>query len=150
MLIFLIQLWKWGRARSPSAPHSPNCACVKEGASSDLTTPERSAQPTMWQGSPLLAHHRLHLPAPLLRLGELGGVIISQGPWEEEAHPTHRQKRVASDSAPQDWTEGVRIVTLRAFDWTGHHFLGVLSESGSRAQFVDLREESPPTAEGTE
>lgn len=36
--------------------------------------------------------------------GALGGVIILQGPWEE-AFPTHRQKRVTSDSAPHNWGE---------------------------------------------
>lgn len=84
-------------------PHTLNHACVSGGGSPDLTAPDPTTQPTILQGSPLLAHHHLHLPTLLLWLERWEGVIISQaavggGGISER----HRQKRVASDSAPQD------------------------------------------------
>lgn len=43
-------------------PRIVNHACVNDEASPDLTTLECTTQPTILQGSQLLAHHHLHLP----------------------------------------------------------------------------------------
>ena len=107
-------------------PHARNHACVNGGDSPDLTSLESTTQPTILQGFPLLAHHHLHLPTLLLWLERWEGSLFRREPEEEEASPTHRQKRVASDSAPQDWGKRPDWVDFHCSPWVnwtgGHHF----------------------------
>ena len=63
-------------------------------------------------------------------VGALGGVIISQAARGGGGgkSPRHRQKRVASDSAPRDWGKRPDWVDFHCSPWVywtgGHHFFG--------------------------
>lgn len=78
-------------------------------------------------------------------VGALGGVIISQASRGGGGgkSPRHRQKRVASDSAPRDWGKRPDWVDFHCSPWVnwtgGHHFFWEYSVEETRALWNSLR-----------
>ncbi|GLD66915.1 catenin alpha-2 isoform X1, partial [Lates japonicus] len=109
-------------------PYARNHACVKDGDSPDLTALGSTTQPTILQGSPLLAHHHLHLPTLLLWSGRWEGSLF-------------RRAAVGGGGISETPTEACSL----RFSTTALR----KAETRRCTQFVDLQEVLSPTVKET-